>query len=310
MATLNVPHPVPTPEEDAQALRKACQGWGTDEKGVIEVIAHRNADQLRLIKLAYERLYNENLIKRLESELSGDFERAVYRWMHPPTEREALLAHVAVTESDHRVIVETACINSTNELLVVKKAYHALYKRSLEEDVASHTSGDMRKFLVALLGTYRYDGPDVNIRLAESEAKILHDAIKEKVFSHEEVIRILGTRSKAQLVATFNRYKDEFGVSITKDLSGKTSDDFVAALRVAVRCIVAPKKYYEKLLQSATSNPGYEDALTRVIVTRAEKDLKEIKELFEHRTNALLEQAISNKASGDYRKFLLALLGK
>lgn len=64
-----------------------------------------------------------------------------------------------------------------------------------------------------------------------------------------------------------------------------------------------------QLLRSATSNPDNEDALTRVIVTRAEKDLKEIKELYEKRTNNTLDQAISKETSGHYKKFLLALLG-
>jgi len=64
-----------------------------------------------------------------------------------------------------------------------------------------------------------------------------------------------------------------------------------------------------QLLRSATSNHGMEDALTRVIVTRAEKDLKEIKELYEKRTNVILDHAINKQTSGDYKKFLLALLG-
>lgn len=74
-------------------------------------------------------------------------QRAVYRWMFDPLEREAIIANVAVKASkiDYRVIVETACINSPGELLAVKQAYQARYKRSLEEDVASHTSGDLRK---------------------------------------------------------------------------------------------------------------------------------------------------------------------
>ncbi|ONK60808.1 uncharacterized protein A4U43_C08F22880 [Asparagus officinalis] len=309
MATIRIPHPVPSPVEDAQALMKACKGWGTDEKGVIEVIAYRDATQRKLIREAYEELFNENLIKRLESELSGDFEKAVYRWMFDPAEREAIIANVAIKDNDYRVIIETACINSAKELLVVKQTYHAINKHSLEEDVASHITGDFRKLLVALVSTYRYDGDEVNIKLAQSEAKVLHDAIKEKIYNHEEIIRILSTRSKAQLNATFNQYKDEYGASITKDLSGEGSNEFASALRVVVRCIISPKKYFEKLLRSATSNRGNEDALTRVIVTRAEKDLSEIKELYEKRTNMSLDQAISKETSGDYKKFLLALLG-
>ena len=51
-----------------------CEGWGTDEKAIIDVLAHRTASQRTKIRQAYVELYKEDLIKRLESELSGDFE--------------------------------------------------------------------------------------------------------------------------------------------------------------------------------------------------------------------------------------------
>lgn len=63
---------------------------------------------------------------------------------------------------------------------------------------------------------YRYDGPEVNTSLAHSEAKILHGKIHDKAYSDDEIIRILTTRSKAQLLATFNSYNDQFGHPITK----------------------------------------------------------------------------------------------
>lgn len=104
----------------------------------------------------------------------------------------------------------------------------------------------MYQLLVALVSTYRYDGEEINERLAELDAKILHDAIvalesismydgkeinrsleqltaqilhetiEQNTYHHDEIIRILSTRSRAQLNATFNRYKDEYGTSISK----------------------------------------------------------------------------------------------
>ena len=66
--------------------------------------------------------------------------------MFNPIEREAVLANIALKNSvDHPVIIEIACINSPADLLVIKQAYQALYKHSLEEDVAARTSGDLRK---------------------------------------------------------------------------------------------------------------------------------------------------------------------
>ena len=72
------------------------------------------------------------------------------------------------------------------------------------------------QLLVAVTSTYRYDGDEFDETMAHSEASILHEEIHGKAFNHEEVIRILSTRSKAQLNATFNLYKDIHGRSITK----------------------------------------------------------------------------------------------
>ncbi|KAJ7982328.1 Annexin [Quillaja saponaria] len=312
MATIKVPANT-SPVQDAEALHKACKGWGTDEKAIISILGHRYSYQRKQIRQAYEELYQEDLIRRLESELSGDFEKAVYRWILEPADRDAVLANVAIknAKKDHHVIVEIACIHSPEELLAVRRAYHNRYKRSLEEDVAVHTTGDLRKLLVALVSTFRYGGDEINARLANSEADILHDVIKDKKVNHEEVIRILSTRSKAQLLATFNHYRDDHGSSITKHLLGEPSDDFHKALRTAVRCIIDPKKYYEKVLRNAIKKIGTdEDELTRVIVTRAEKDLKDIEEVYLKRNSVPLDQAVAKDTSGDYKNFLLTLLGK
>ena len=74
----------------------------------------------------------------------------------------------------------------------------------------------MLQFLVALVGVHRYDGGEIDTKLAKSEADILNKAIKENLLTHEEIIRIITTRSKAQLMATRNHYKDAYGISISK----------------------------------------------------------------------------------------------
>ena len=72
----------------------------------------------------------------------------MYRWILEPSERDAVLANVAIknkSEIDYNVIIEISCIHSPEELLAVKRAYQSRYKRSLEEDVAANTTGDLRK---------------------------------------------------------------------------------------------------------------------------------------------------------------------
>ena len=52
-----------------------------------------------------------------------------------------------------------------------------------------------------------------------------------------------------------------------------------------------------------------EDDLTRIITTRAEVDLKLIKEAYQKRNSVPLERAVAKDTTRDYEDILLALLG-
>uniref|UniRef100_A0A5B6YHL9 Annexin n=1 Tax=Davidia involucrata TaxID=16924 RepID=A0A5B6YHL9_DAVIN len=312
MATLVVPQSVPSPTEDCEQLRKAFAGWGTNEALIIEILAHRNAVQRKVIRETYAATYGEDLLKELDKELSSDFERVVLLWTLEPAERDAFLANEAtkLLTANNWVLMEIACTRSSYDLFMVRKAYHARYKRSLEEDVAYHTSGDFRKLLVPLVSSFRYEGDEVNMTLAKSEAKILHEKISEKAYNHEELIRILTTRSRAQLNATLNHYNNAFGNAINKDLKTDPKDEYLTLVRATIKCLTYPEKYFEKVLRLAINKLGTDEwALTRVVTTRAEVDMQRIKEEYHKRNSVPLDRAISGETSGDYEKMLLALIG-
>ncbi|KAK4483949.1 hypothetical protein RD792_011159 [Penstemon davidsonii] len=312
MSTLCVPSLVPSVAEDCEQLRKAFSGWGTNEDLIISILGHRNFEQRKLIRQVYAETYGEDLLKALDKELSNDFERVVLIWTLDPAERDAYLANEATKRwtSSNQVLVEIACTRSPKELLRAREAYHARFKKSLEEDVAYHTTGDFRKLLVALVSSYRYGGDDVNLTLAKSEAKLLHEKISEKAYNCDDIIRILSTRSKAQVNATLNQYKNEFGNDINKDLKEDPKDEFLCLLRATIKCLVNPEKYFEKVLRLSINKRGTDEgALTRVVATRAEVDMKIIKEEYQKRNSVPLDRAIAKDTNGDYENMLLALIG-
>ncbi|WJX47568.1 Annexin D2 [Trifolium repens] len=313
MASLKIPAQVPSPSDDSEQLRKAFQGWGTNEGLIISILAHRNAAQRKLIRETYAQTHGEDLLKDLDKELSSDFEKAVLLWALDPAERDAFLANQAtkMLTSSNSTIAEIASTRSSLDLLKAKQAYQARFKKSLEEDVAYHTSGDIRKLLVPLVGILRYEGDEVNMTLAKSEAKLLHEKIAEKAYNHDDLIRIVTTRSKAQLNATLNHYNNEFGNVIDKDLETGSEDEYLKLLRAVIKGLTYPEKYFEELLRLAINKMGTDElALTRVVTTRAEVDLQRIAEEYQKRNSVPLDRAIDNDTSGDYQKFLLALLGR
>ncbi|XP_022768331.1 annexin D1-like [Durio zibethinus] len=312
MATLTVPSTVPSLSQDCEQLRKAFEGWGTNEGLIIEILGHRNAEQRKLIRQTYAEAYGEDLLKRLDKELSNDFERVVLLWTLDPPERDAFLANEATKRwtSSNQVLMEIACTRSANQLLHARQAYHARYKKSLEEDVAHHTTGDFRKLLLPLVSAYRYEGDEVNMTLAKSEAKLLQEKISHKAYNDDDLIKVLATRSKAQINATLNHYKNEYGNDMNKDLKADLKDEFLALLRATVKCLTCPERYFEKVLRLAINKRGTDEgALTRVVTTRAEVDLRIIADEYQRRNSVPLDRAIDKDTHGDYEKMLLALAG-
>lgn len=100
------------------------------------------------------------------------------------------------------------------------------------------------------------------------------------------------------------------GFSILQDLKADPKDEFLALLRSTVKCLIRPERYFEKVIRLAINRRGTDEgALTRVVSTRAEVDLKFIADEYQRRNSVPLERAIVKDTTGDYEKMLLALIG-
>jgi len=80
-------------------------------------------------------------------------------------------------------------------------------------------------------------------------------------------------------------------------------------MKKVYRSITSPPEFFCKELNSAIAGSGTDDPkLIRLVVSRCEIDMGNIKEEYEKRYNETLEKAIKGDTSGDYRKALLALI--
>nr|GEY91486.1 annexin D1 [Tanacetum cinerariifolium] len=179
----------------------------------------------------------------------------------------------------------------TNEDLIIK--------------ILGHRNADQKKQI-----REAYASTDVNMTLAKTEAKLLHTKISEKCYNDDDFIRVLATRSKVQINATLNQYKNQFGKDINKDLKEDPKDEYLTLLRATIKCLTYPEKYFEKVIRRSINKTGTDEgALTRVVATRAEIDMKAIKDQYQKRNSVPLDKAVAKDTRGDYEDLLLALLG-
>ncbi|WJX92946.1 hypothetical protein P8452_74524 [Trifolium repens] len=316
MASLKLPEIVPSPNHDSERLRNAFQGFGTNEKELILVLGHRNAQQRKEIKETYQKLYNESLIDRLQSELSGDFRNAIVLWTYDPPERDAKYARDALKAKRKgikqlQILVEIACASTPNHLMAVRQAYCSLFDCSLDEDIIASVSQPLTKILVSLVSSYRHNKVTVNVDVAKSEAEKLHEAINNKQLDDDHIVWILSTRNVFQLRETFASYKQLYGNTFEEDIKNCGKGDLASLLNVVVWCLDCPEKHFAKVVRDSIVGFGTdEDSLNRAIVTRAEIDLLKVRFEYANMYKSSLDDDVIGDTSGDYMEFLLTLLGK
>ncbi|XP_058797150.1 annexin B9-like [Phymastichus coffea] len=300
------------PRADAEVLRKAMKGFGTDEKAIIQVLAHRTNLQRQAIANQFKTLYGKDLIKDLKSETSGNFEKVLVAMMTPLPQFYAKELHDAMSGigTEESALIEVLCTMSNHEIQVIKQAYQAMYGRTLEDDLRGDTSGNFKRLMVSLCCGNRDESFNIDLAAATNDARQLLQAGEIRFGTDESVFNsILVQRNIPQLKQIFDQYSNITGHDIERAIENEFSGDIQKGLLAIVKCVKNRAGFFAEQLYKSMKGAGTEDQrLIRLIVTRSEIDMGEIKQAYIQQYGQSLEDAISSDCSGDYKKCLLALI--
>ncbi|KAL9836581.1 annexin A6 isoform 1-T2 [Geothlypis trichas] len=304
---------------DAQVLRKAMKGLGTDEGAIIEVVTKRSNAQRQQIIKAYKAHYGRDLMADLKSELSGSLAKLILGLMLTPAQYDAKQLRKAVegAGTDESVLIEIMATRNNQEIRAINEAYQEAYHKSLEDDLSSDTSGHFKRILVSLALGNRDEGPE-NLTQAHEDAKVVAETLKLADVSSNDssdsletrFLSILCTRSYPHLRRVFQEFikmtNHDVEHAIKKRMSGDVRDAFVAIVRSVKN---KPAFFADKLYKSMKGAGTDERTLTRIMISRSEIDLFNIRGEFIDLFDKSLHHMIEKDTSGDYRKALLALCG-
>ncbi|XP_053684952.1 annexin B10-like [Sabethes cyaneus] len=299
---------------DAAALRKAMKGFGTDEQAIIDILCARNNQQRQEISEAFTRELGRDLIDDLKSELGGKFEDVIVGLMLPPAKYLCKQLHKAMDGigTNEKTLIEILCSLNNEQIKEVVNTYEELYDRPLAEHLCSETSGSFRRLLTMIIVGSRDPQGTVDPDLAIEQANQLYTAGEGKLGTDEEVFyKILAHASFDQLEMVFEEYKSLTGRTIEQALKAELSGELYEALSAIVECVQMAPHFFAKRLHKAMDGVGTDDAtLIRIIVSRSEIDLQNIKDEFEQMYNKSLHSVVKDETSGDYKRALLALIGQ
>ena len=302
-----------TPQQDADALRKAMKGIGCDEKAIIAVCVGRtNAQRLEIVK-AYKASYGRDLLADLKSELHGKFEDAMIALFTDPIEYDAdeLRKAMKGLGTNEDTLIEIISSRPPAILRQIKEKFNEKYKRDLEKDVKSETGGTLRKLLIALLQCSRSTNTQPNPEQCKAIAEEIYKAGEAKLGTDESVFnKYFCSLSPIELAHVARAYHQITGHTILQAIDNEFSGDSKKALKTIVYATLSPSEYFATRVHDAVKGLGTKDhLLIRVIVSRSEIDMPQIKQYYKQLFGKDMYDDVKNDISGDYRTLLLGIIG-
>ncbi|XP_032489501.1 annexin A3 isoform X4 [Phocoena sinus] len=260
---------------DAEAIHKAIRGIGTDEKTLISILTERSNAQRQLIAKEYQAAYGRG------------------------------------TGTNEDALIEILTTRTSRQMKEIGQAYYTVYKKSLGDEISSETSGDFRKALLTLADGRRDEGLKVDEQLAKEDAQILYNAGENKWGTDEDAFtEILCLRSFPQLKLTFDEYRNISQKDIEDSIKGELSGRFEDLLLAIVCCARNTPAFLAKRLHQALKGAGTDEfTLNRIMVSRSEIDLLDIRAEFKKQYGYSLHSAIESDTSGDYAVTLVKICG-
>ena len=298
-------------DKDAEALRKALKGAGTDEDTIIKIIANRNNTQRQQLKQYYQQKFNRDLVFDLKSDLSGKFEDAVVALFDDPYVYDAKSLNKAMkgAGTDEDTCIEILCTRPNWYIKNIIIAYNNLFGKDLIKDVKSDFSGNLEKLLVNILNCSRSENPNPNRQTIEQYAQqLIKGGIKRLGTDEKLFIDILTKCSTQELQLLSQVYEKQAGESLLKSIDKEFSGNLKKTLKTIIYANTIPSEYFATRVHEAVKGAGTKDKLLmRILITRDEVDMPQIKECYKKLYGKDMVQAVKSDTTGDYKKLLVEL---
>ncbi|GAM21688.1 hypothetical protein SAMD00019534_048630 [Acytostelium subglobosum LB1] len=296
---------------DAEHLRKAMKGMGTDEKVLISILGNRNWEERAAIIKAYSVHVGRDLIKDIKSETSGNFEKICVALLTDPAvyDAENLFGAMKGIGTNENTITEILVTRCNAQKHLISNIFNSEHHKTLKHWIQSEVSGDYKNFCEHLLEG-RDESMIVDAAMATKDADALYHAgegkigTDEKTFIHIMTRRnFLQIREIARVYPTMHKHHS-LEKAIESEFSGDVKNGLLAILHFANDSF----GYFAEVLHKSMEGAGTNDNKLIRNVLYCMPFIQHVKQIYLTKYGKTLHYAISNDCSGDYKKLLLEIV--
>ena len=290
------------PKSDIEILKDNIKN--KEKTKIVESICKLTNEQRQKLKESYLASYGTDLVKELESVLSGDAKDLILGLMKTPIDFDAEQIYLSMKGlgTDEETLSEMIATRPSRQLIKIRERYPELYNETLESDIKGDTSKYYKNILIAMIQGQRSDNPYPN---TEKMKEIVEKLKDDDEFIKDNFVSYLVNCSYGEICTISREYEKTYGKSILDGIKAKFGQDENEFFKILFNYISNPAKYFaEKIHDFKTKK------LIRIVVSRSEDILDDIKDSYKELYNTELIDDIKNNTDNDFQLGLVTLIEK
>uniref|UniRef100_A0A3Q3CBC9 Annexin n=1 Tax=Haplochromis burtoni TaxID=8153 RepID=A0A3Q3CBC9_HAPBU len=201
------------PVYDAYELRNAMKGAGTEEACLIDILASRSNEEVKVINDVYKKEYEKKLEDAVTGDTSGMFQRVLVSLL-----TEIYEAGEARWGTDEVKFLTVLCVRNRNHLLRVFQEYQKISGRDIEESIKREMSGCLEDVFLAIVKCIR--------NKPAFFAERLYKSMKGLGTTDSVLIRIMVARAEIDMLDIKAQFMKMYGKTLHSFIKGDTSGDY------------------------------------------------------------------------------------
>ena len=285
-----------------------------DEETIVSILSTTSNLDRQIIRLFYKKKFPNLIQKDIQTQLSGDFGKLVLNLFDLPYEYDARELHRSLTSfsKDEKAIIEIIITRPRSHLILVQKIYKKFYNVSLKNDILNLSDKTFSEFLITILASNRPSGLTLKPNDAYNIAKdIIKNGVKQYGKNVNLFKQVFVDRSREDLIMISRAFYDLYKKNLYDVIDNEISGTNKKLIKDILFGLITPAQWFAKKAYKAMKGAGTDDkTLIRVIVSRAEIDMEDIRDYYFRDRNTDLRNDIDGDCSGAYGQLLMNLSEK
>lgn len=301
-----------TVNETADDLKNILLSSRTRETSLIYLIMGTTRDERGAIRDSFDRQNpSAPLDALIDHKLSGSFKLLVSKLFYSRAESdtEEVIRAFKGYNPDEETVFEIM-FNRPNAL---RQEIAQLFEQKTGNSLLNKVNSEFHKYtkepLFKLIQMIRDESGGINESTCTSASDLLKNTDPNEWVKNDDTLEVFGKSTPGELIKIGRLYKEATGNHILDVIDNLKSKHVRCLLKTLYYVVANPAEYYALKINESVKGLGTdEEKLARIIVSRYDLDMMDIKRYYFDNFNETVKEAIEDDCSGSFKRLLVGLI--